>query len=160
MMAFVEAMGDKIDRLRGLPDMASHRCHLLPGKRLHMIEGDRVIDEIVEDKRWSKVDAVIISALRYLGEHRVESPLATLQEACFFAAFDTPKDSGVRYAALRLIDTRHKVEEYGRLRKVLDGEREPKETDRLFYGDAKWSVIVKQHALVLQQRGLLKKRRS
>jgi hypothetical protein len=155
-------MGERVGKMKGLPDLSKYRCWHLPGDHVRVCEdGTTVISTEVESTYWPKIDKVILKALNAMNKRGTRGALDKLQEAAFIASIseDDPKD-GVHYVALRLLDTRRKVVEYGRLRKVAQGHEEPRHDDRLFYGDAPWEDIVERHAVLLRGRGILQKQKK
>lgn len=154
-------MGQRVDKMRGLPDLQAHKAWAVPGEHVRLVDGEKVICVVTESEHWPKIDKVILKALKAMSKRGTQGALGKLQEAAFIASLDedNPK-AGLHCIAVRLLDTRRKVEEYARLREVARGRVEPRYDDRLFYGDAPWEDIVKQHSTLLRERGVLQQKKK
>ena len=162
LLPMVGKMAEKIGKMKGLPDLQDHRHWRLPGEIVRKDpDGTSLIYQNTESEHWPKIDKVILKALKAMNKKGTRGALGKLQEAAFHLSLNDEEEGekrpGIQHLALRLFDTRFKVHEYGRLRRVAAGEESPGSQDTLFYGDITPKEMVEAHAVVLRARGILQK---
>lgn len=157
LTTMVQKMGERVAGMRGLPELPGYRHWHIPGDHSRACEdGSTLHWTVTESKHWPKIDKIILKALKAMLAKGTQGALGKLQEAAFVAAFGGPKP-GFDHLAVRLIDTRHKVEEYGRLRRVAAGKEEADDEDAILYAQ---KDVIEAHAIVLRKRGILQPKKK
>ena len=152
----ISKVGEKVSRMRPMPVIKDWQNACVPGTYRTGEDGEsQCVSVMSEDPAWEKVDKIIVKVLDTMKQRGVKSPLTELQEAAFATAL-REEDRGVQLFAWRLLNTRHFVVEYGRLRTVVAGSQPPRETDGLFYGSGGPVAQAELIADALRVRGILK----